>query len=155
LWASSSSVACCCHGMATVRRRGNGEPDSIRSRSSIGAVGGCWRLGPAIAGSRAVLAVGRDRGVGQGRVGKGTGLPSAEQGTKTEAEHRGSSPAAWCMWPVLVRMTLERTGVCMASVHLCSWLAGVLRYLLAAVGRYLDRDAMAAVGAAQRADPEP
>ena len=59
------------------------------------------------------------------------------------------------MWPVLVRMTLERTGVCMASVHLCSWRAGVLRYLLAGVGPYLDREAMAAVGAAQGADPEP
>jgi hypothetical protein len=59
------------------------------------------------------------------------------------------------MRPVLVRMTLERTGVCMASVHLCSWRAGVLRYRLAAVGRYLDREAMAAVGAAQCADPEP
>ena len=59
------------------------------------------------------------------------------------------------MWPVLVRMTLERTGVCMASVHLYSWRAGDLRYLLAAVGRYPDREAMAAVGAAQRADPEP
>jgi hypothetical protein len=54
-----------------------------------------------------------------------------------------------------VRMTLEGTGVCMASVHLCSWRAGVLRYRLAAVGRYLDREAMAAVGAAQGAGPEP
>ena len=59
------------------------------------------------------------------------------------------------MWPVLVRMTLERTGVCMASIHLCSWRAGVLPYLLAGVGRYLDREAMSAVGPAQRADPEP
>jgi hypothetical protein len=59
------------------------------------------------------------------------------------------------MWPVLVRMTLERTGVCMASVHLCSWRAGVLRYRLAGVGRYLDWEAMAAVGLAQCADPEP
>ena len=50
------------------------------------------------------------------------------------------------MWPVLVRMTLERTGVCMASAHLCSWRAGVLRYLLAAVGRDLDPEAMSAVG---------
>jgi hypothetical protein len=58
------------------------------------------------------------------------------------------------MWPVLVRMTLERTGVCMASVHLCSWLAGVLGYLLAGVDRYLDRETMSAVGAAQGADPE-
>ena len=147
-------MACCCHEMATVRRRGNGEPDSTRSRSSIGAVGGCWRLGPAIAGSCAALAVGLDRGVGRGRVGKSTGLPSAEQQAEIEAEHRGSSPAAWCMWPVLVRMTLEGTGVCLASVHLCSWRAGVLRYRLAAVGRYLDREAMSAVGPAQRADPE-
>jgi hypothetical protein len=38
-------------------------------------------------------------------------------------------------------MTLERTGVCMASVRLCSWRAGVLPYLLAGGGRYLDRDA--------------
>jgi hypothetical protein len=59
------------------------------------------------------------------------------------------------MWPVLVRMTLEGTGVCLASVHRCSWRAGVLPYRLAGVGRYLDRDAMAAVGAAQRAGPEP
>jgi hypothetical protein len=59
------------------------------------------------------------------------------------------------MWPVLVRMTLEGTGVCMASVYLCFWRAGVLRYLLAAVARYLDREAMSAVGAAQGADPEP
>jgi hypothetical protein len=49
------------------------------------------------------------------------------------------------MWPLLVRMTLERTGVCVASVHLCSWRAGVMGCLLAGVGRYLDREAMAAV----------
>ena len=49
------------------------------------------------------------------------------------------------MWPILVRMALERTGVCMASAHLCSWRAGVLRYLLAAVGRDLDPEAMSAV----------
>ncbi len=30
------------------------------------------------------------------------------------------------MWPLLVRMTLEGTGVCLASVHLCSGRAGVL-----------------------------
>jgi hypothetical protein len=59
------------------------------------------------------------------------------------------------MWPVLVRMTLEGTGVCMASVYLCSWRAGVLRYLLAGVGRYLDPEAMTAVGSAQGAGPEP
>jgi hypothetical protein len=59
------------------------------------------------------------------------------------------------MWPVLMRMTLEPKGVCMASVHLYSWRAGVLRYLLAAIGCYLDLEAMSAVGAAQRADPEP
>lgn len=62
----------------------------------------------------AALALGLDRGVGQSRLGKVGNLSEPDQGGEVMLEHRGLLSSCVVRFAVLVRLKLERPGVCPA-----------------------------------------